>query len=152
MDFEDNKYVLGGAAALVLVVAAGAVMMDGGGQSSLDGQDTQSAIQPTEESSSTKGTQTTQTSQKESGSSSGNIVRVEMSGTSFNPSTIQVDKGDKIKFVNTDGYAHNVHIQALGIDRDVAGGQSTTVTVDKSGTFKLVCEIHAPAMKGTIKA
>lgn len=76
----------------------------------------------------------------------------------FSPSTITVNKGDKVRltFRNTGAAMHNLKIDELGVfSGNIGPGGSTVVdfTADKTGTFAYYCSIpgHREAgMEGQI--
>jgi len=76
---------------------------------------------------------------------------ITIQGSSFNPSTITVAKGDTVTWVNNDTYTHHVASDTAGTFDlgDQPNGASTSYTFDKSGTFKYHCTIHT-SMKGTV--
>lgn len=72
---------------------------------------------------------------------------------SFDPATINVTKGDKIKitFKNTGQYPHNLVISDLNIaTKTIQPNQTDTVEfiADKDGTFNMVCTVDAHEQKG----
>lgn len=79
---------------------------------------------------------------------------VDMENNQFDPSSIEVEPGETIKFVNKDSVTHTVHItdqdgnDVFG-NTEVQPGENITVTIEEEGTYNLNCEIHA-GMDGTI--
>jgi len=60
----------------------------------------------------------------------------------FNPSTVTVRKGERVKLVVTAlDKDHGLKIEAFGIEQVLKKGQTTTIefTADKSGEFPFVC-------------
>lgn len=79
------------------------------------------------------------------------------SNFSFTPSTLTVNKGDKVKitFVNSGG-THDFKIDEFSVaTKKISGGSRDVVefTADKSGTFEFYCSVgshRAMGMKGTL--
>lgn len=71
----------------------------------------------------------------------------------WDPSTLTAAAGGSIELVNEDEAEHNLTIEKVGIDEDVAGGE--TVTVDladvETGSYDFVCEYHPDTMTGTLE-
>lgn len=71
-------------------------------------------------------------------------------GKVFAPARLVVAKGDTVSFVNDDKSKHNVMIRSLKYNSGLqAPGESSDVTFDKAGNFKVRCAIH-PKMKMTV--
>ncbi len=83
---------------------------------------------------------------------------VEGSEFKFNPASISVTKGDRVKvtFKNVGKAGHNFVIGDLGVSTSIIpGGSTDTVefTADKSGTFAFFCSVpghRAGGMEGHI--
>lgn len=73
---------------------------------------------------------------------------VVMKGDYFNPKTITISKGTKVKWVNKGQAAHTT--TGPGWDKALSPGQSYAKTFKKTGTFKYYCKYHEN-MKGTVK-
>lgn len=80
--------------------------------------------------------------------SSDKVKEIIISGTefSFSPSSITVNKGDKVKltFKNVGDVIHDFTIDELGVKtRILESGESQTIefTADKSGTFNFYCSV-----------
>ena len=89
----------------------------------------------------------------------GSVKAVIVSGSNFKfePSTITVKKGDKVKLTFTNsGGMHDFVIDELNVKIPViASGKSETVefTADKAGTYKYYCSVanhRAIGMEGTL--
>lgn len=66
---------------------------------------------------------------------------------------LEINKGDKITFMNKDNISHNVYSKGDVADFEIAKqapGASDTITFDKSGKTRLRCAIH-PRMKLKVK-
>ena len=62
----------------------------------------------------------------------------------FEPSTIRVKKGDKVKLkIESVDVAHGFKISELGINKELKPGQITVVefTADKIGEFEFFCSV-----------
>ncbi len=76
------------------------------------------------------------------------------SNFAFSPSTLTVNKGDKvvINFVNSGG-THDFKIDEFGVaTAQINGGQSQTVsfTADKTGTFEYYCSVGTHRQMGMV--
>ena len=75
---------------------------------------------------------------------------VRIVGFNFMPATITATAGKPIRILNTDDSPHFI-VVAGGPKTDVVlRGQSTTMTLDKAGSYGYICGLH-PSMKGTIE-
>jgi plastocyanin len=72
----------------------------------------------------------------------------------FGPAKLSLKRGDTVKFQWTGGLPHNVRISKGPVRKTIAGVR-TKGTVPfrftKAGTYTVVCDVHAPTMKMTIK-
>ena len=78
--------------------------------------------------------------------------RVVMGATSFNPSTITIQRGTTITWQNNDGAVHTSTSDSLGWDTgNVPSGTSKVTTFSIPGTFRFHCTYHqAMGMVGTV--
>lgn len=63
----------------------------------------------------------------------------------FNPSTITVSQGDKVKLnINSIDVDHGFAISEFGVNETLSSGQTTTVefTADKVGTYTFFCSVQ----------
>lgn len=76
---------------------------------------------------------------------------VEMRGTAFNPSLIQVSPGATVTFTNNDGFNHNVTFSSAAITSigNFSTGSRTAVMPTAPGTYDYRCTIHA-GMTGSV--
>ncbi len=78
---------------------------------------------------------------------------VTIKGFAFNPSTLVINKGMTVKFVQEDSIGHNVEGATQGSvihsPPVLNQGQSYSVTFSKPGTYDYLCTIH-PNMRGTV--
>jgi plastocyanin len=75
---------------------------------------------------------------------------VQIIGFKFSPATLTATAGKPIRILNTDDSPHFI-VVAGGPKSDVVlRGQSTTMTLDKAGSYGYICGLH-PSMKGTIE-
>lgn len=77
-------------------------------------------------------------------------TEVSASGFAFQPLVARFAAGSEVTFTNEDGAPHTVTIPALDVDERLAGGESTTVTVDSAGNYDYVCTLHPPDMLGRL--
>lgn len=77
-------------------------------------------------------------------------TEVSLRNTAFHPPIAAVQPGATVTFVNDDSFGHTVTIPAIDVDRDLGGGESTTVSFDAAGTYDYVCELHPPGMLGRV--
>ena len=84
-------------------------------------------------------------------SSSGNEVVIKMQNIQFDPKSVTVKVGQKVKWVNEDGVAHDVVSQSGETIKSSTFGHGGTFefTPKKAGEIKYVCTIH-PGMDGTL--
>ncbi|CAN5814778.1 hypothetical protein BH18ACT17_BH18ACT17_13880 [soil metagenome] len=76
-------------------------------------------------------------------------TRVELSGACFTPTTLFVDPGQTIAFVNRDPIAHNVSGSGWGHYEDMDGGDRYTTSFADEGVYAYACTLH-PGMTGSI--
>jgi plastocyanin len=75
---------------------------------------------------------------------------VEMKDACFFPSTLQIDPGDAVTFVNLDvHYTHNVSANGWGYLDDMQKGDAFTATFSEEGIYPFACQYH-PGMTGAI--
>lgn len=75
---------------------------------------------------------------------------IEMRGFAFSPLVATVAPGTAVTLVNRDGAGHTVTVPMLGIDEQLGGGASTTISIGRTGTFDYVCAFHPPDMLGRL--
>ncbi len=83
-----------------------------------------------------------------SNQSAANTVTIQ--NMAFNPSTLNVQVGTKVMWINKDSVTHHV-VSDTGVfdSGDLATGQSYNYTFNQTGSFPYHCSIH-PSMTGTI--
>lgn len=90
----------------------------------------------------------------DNGETNTGLITIDMKNIEFVPTTITLTAGQTLRFTNSDGFGHDVHIQQNGQDifpkTEVLAGQSIDVTLDDAGTYELICDRHLPGMVGTI--
>jgi plastocyanin len=74
---------------------------------------------------------------------------VEMIDACFTPTTLRVDPGAEVTFVNRDDMTHNVTANAWGHFDDLELGDGFTVSFGDSGIYPYACNYH-PGMTGAI--
>lgn len=67
---------------------------------------------------------------------------VEMVEACLTPTTLRIDPGDTITFVNRDHIAHNVVANRWGHAEEMAKGDAFTATFDEPGVYPYACAYH----------
>ncbi len=80
----------------------------------------------------------------------GNTVEINMRAFQwgFDPSTIEVNKGDRVKLhITSEDVEHGFAISEFGVNANIPAGQSTDVefVADKAGTFRFFCSVFCGA-------
>src|SRR5688572_12327773 len=83
------------------------------------------------------------------GATTGTGDTVEMKDACFRPSTLQIDPGDTVTFVNLDAMTHNVTAMGWGQFEDMNRGDAFRATFEESGVYPYACQYH-PGMTGAI--
>ncbi|MEJ7765012.1 MAG: cupredoxin domain-containing protein [Acidimicrobiales bacterium] len=73
---------------------------------------------------------------------------VRLVGLDFEPRTIRVPIGTRVRWQWTDSVLHNVVSQDFASSKELAGG-AHVVRFDRAGTFPYRCTLHA-GMEGTV--
>ncbi len=79
----------------------------------------------------------------------GPVVTVEQSDKAFYPNELQIKRGTRIAFVNSDTIAHNIYCKKDDFEFNTGSqepGQVDTFTFDRDGKFLVRCAVH-PQMK-----
>lgn len=84
-----------------------------------------------------------------SGVTQGEGGTVELADACFTPTTLQVQPGHAVTFVNTDPMVHNVGGNLWGHFDDLEPGDAFTATFERSGIYPYACSYH-PGMTGAI--
>jgi plastocyanin len=91
------------------------------------------------------------------GGASGGGTSVGMKNIQFSPNNLTVKAGQTVTFTNDESVPHDVHKEsgpggdfASGPDGGMQQGDTFKLKLDKPGTYKYVCHVHAPGMSGTI--
>lgn len=74
---------------------------------------------------------------------------VEMVDACFTPTTLRVEAGETVTFVNRDGFTHNVTANLWGHLEDMDQGDAFSATFADEGVFPYACTYH-PGMSGAI--
>jgi plastocyanin len=74
---------------------------------------------------------------------------VELVDACFTPTTLQIQPGDVVTFVNEDPFVHNVGGNLWGHFDDLNPGDTFTATFDEQGIYPYACSYH-PGMTGAI--
>lgn len=83
------------------------------------------------------------------GATMGEGDTVEMKDACFRPSTLRIDPGDTVTFVNRDAMTHNVTAMGWGQFEDMNQGDAFRATFEESGVYAFACQYH-PGMTGAI--
>ena len=73
---------------------------------------------------------------------------------SFGPKSLSIKRGDTVKFQWRGSLPHNVRISKgpqRGTISKVKTKGTASRTFTKAGTYTIVCDVHAPTMKMTIR-
>src|SRR3989344_3641790 len=73
----------------------------------------------------------------------------------FSPSTIEVNKGDKVRLIVTSSdVPHGIAIKEYGINEQLSPGKPVTIefTADKTGTFTAFCSVFCGSGHSNMKA
>jgi YVTN family beta-propeller protein len=77
-------------------------------------------------------------------------MKVSIAGFAFAPASVTVAPGQRIVWTNNDSVVHTVTSTDGPWDsKDIAPGQSFSLTLDKAGTYTYHCGVH-PFMQGTV--
>jgi plastocyanin len=74
---------------------------------------------------------------------------VELVDACFTPTTLQIQPGDTVNFVNKDLFVHNVGGNLWGHFDDLNPGDTFAATFDEQGIYPYACNYH-PGMTGAI--
>ena len=81
----------------------------------------------------------------------GQTVLVTQEHRRFSADTLDIARGDVVRFLNADEFMHQITVKALGIS-NLPGedpGQHVDIAFPSTGTFEVRCEIH-PKMLLTV--
>ena len=91
------------------------------------------------------------------GASAGGGTSVGMKDIQFDPNDLTVKAGETVTFTNDESVPHDVHKESgpggdfsSGPDGGMQQGDTFKLKLEKPGTYKYVCHVHAPGMAGTI--
>ncbi len=77
-------------------------------------------------------------------------AEVSIHGFAFDPKTLSVQVGDRVRFTNHDSAAHTATADDGSWDTgSLGGGDSDDVAFDQAGTISYKCRFHA-SMTGTV--
>lgn len=92
--------------------------------------------------------QTPSATQAAGPATAGNVYQVTIKNFAFDPATINIKKGDSVKWTNEDSAPHTV--TGPGFDSGTLNtGKTYSYTFNVAGSFDYQCNLH-PRMKGTI--
>ncbi|MEA2178190.1 MAG: hypothetical protein QOF29_2095 [bacterium] len=72
----------------------------------------------------------------------------------FGPTSLTIARGDTVRFRWTGGLPHNVRITSgpqRGSISAVRKRGTVSRTFTRAGTYRLLCDVHAPGMKMTLR-
>lgn len=158
----NKKLIKGYSTVLVIAVVVGVIVILGLGYKFINSSKSQKEeVTETKQEKKVETVTPTTTVATDSGkqSETGNVVTVEVTGSSFKflPNTVNVKKGDTVKVVfKNSGGMHDFVIDEFNVrTKRIASGESdeATFTADKVGTFEYYCSVgshRAMGMKGTL--
>ncbi len=71
----------------------------------------------------------------------------------FNPSTITINQGDKVKlYITSVDVLHGISINTFGINKNLEPGQTTLIefTADKKGNYSFFCSVYCGEKHGNM--
>ena len=77
------------------------------------------------------------------------LVTVMQAHRAFGVPSVQVKRGDVVRFTNDDAFNHQVYVKSPGFSfhsAEQAPGEAVNVTFPTAGSFDVLCEIH-PRMR-----
>lgn len=77
------------------------------------------------------------------------VQEIDVSDMKFTPSTIDINQGDTVRWINRDTVSHDVQGN-FGSSGSMSPGQRFEFVFTTAGNFDYLCSIH-PAMTGTIR-
>ena len=88
--------------------------------------------------------------------SAATTLKVIQHGLALNPDSASIAKGDRLVFTNEDDVIHNIHIFGPGSEEDSVDlglqkpGKTLSYKFDRSGSFRVRCNIH-PSVKMSVQ-
>jgi len=82
----------------------------------------------------------------------GGTETVSMANTTFTPSSLTIQAGTTVTFIDTSGHTVTQGTDGVADDNpivDEQGGEDIEVTFDEPGTYNITCKVH-PEMNMTI--
>lgn len=80
---------------------------------------------------------------------SGSTTSVTIQYSCFNPVVTEIEVGDQVRWVNGDGYMHDVYSIAFEASPILQAGDTHSVRFVEPGVYPYVCSLH-PGMMGTV--
>ena len=80
------------------------------------------------------------------------VVDVVQKRRAFDVPEVTIARGGSVRFVNADGFPHQIHVEGPGLDSDSplqGPGEALVVAFPAEGTFEVTCGIH-PRMSMTV--
>ena len=75
----------------------------------------------------------------------GGVAMVSQKGRAFTAASVQIARGDIVRFTNEDSFLHQIYVHApeLNFESDEqAPGTSVDIRFPTSGSFEVRCQIH----------
>ncbi len=75
----------------------------------------------------------------------GGVVAVSQKGRAFTVASVQVARGDTVRFNNEDSFLHQIYVHAPAMDfesDEQEPGASVDIRFPASGSFEVRCQIH----------
>jgi plastocyanin len=79
---------------------------------------------------------------------SAHIVLIQ--GVAFDPASLTVKRGERVKWINKDPFPHTVTASGEFDSHSITAGASWTYVAHKAGVYAYTCTLH-PNMKGTLQ-
>jgi plastocyanin len=82
------------------------------------------------------------------GTPSAHIVVIQ--GVAFEPASLTVNRGERVKWINNDPFPHTVTARGAFDSHRIAAGATWTYVAHKAGVYAYTCTLH-PNMKGLLQ-
>jgi plastocyanin len=75
---------------------------------------------------------------------------VVIQGVAFEPESLTVQRGERVKWINKDPFPHTVTARGAFDSHSIAAGATWTYVAHKTGVYAYTCTLH-PNMKGILQ-
>jgi plastocyanin len=75
---------------------------------------------------------------------------VVIQGVAFEPQSLTVKRGERVKWINNDPFPHTVTARGVFDSHSIAVGGSWTYVAKKAGAYAYTCTLH-PNMHGSLQ-